>query len=185
MKRWLIIAALVASTIVGALAWANHHENPLPANVAADLVVVEKAKRQLLLYSQGQLLKSYAVSLGRVPVGAKEREGDKKTPEGRYLIDYRKADSAYFRALHISYPSVADTEAAKIKGVSPGSAIMIHGIRNGLGWVGSVGFIALLTGRLDVLRSLITRWQNSGGRFRMARRSSLGRREHAPEGACN
>ena len=142
MKRWLIIAALVASTIVGALAWANHHENPLPANVAADLVVVEKAKRQLLLYSQGQLLKSYTVSLGRVPVGAKEREGDKKTPEGRYLIDYRKADSAYFRALHISYPSVADTEAAKIKGVSPGSAIMIHGIRNGLGWVGRLHRLA-------------------------------------------
>lgn len=136
VMRWILITVLLVSVIAAALAWANYHESPLPADVEADRVVVDKAKRQLLLYSDGQLLKRYRVSLGRVPVGAKAREGDKKTPEGQYLIDFRKADSAYYRALHISYPSVADVEAARKMGVPPGNAIMIHGIRNGLGWAG-------------------------------------------------
>lgn len=142
MMRRAIAIVLIASAVAGILVWANQHENPLPADVEADLVIVDKAKRQLLLYSDGQLLKSYRVSLGRVPVGAKDREGDKKTPEGRYLIDFRKADSAYYRALHISYPSAADVEAAKKLGVPPGDAIMIHGLRNGLGWAGRLHRLA-------------------------------------------
>nr|WP_298148109.1 L,D-transpeptidase family protein [uncultured Pseudomonas sp.] len=138
MKRWLIILAAAPALLAALLIWANHYENPLPMDARADLVVVEKSKRQLTLYAQGQALKSYAVSLGRAPVGAKEREGDRKTPEGRYRIDFRKADSAYFRALHISYPSAADTTLALEKGLSPGGAIMIHGQRNGFGWVGKL-----------------------------------------------
>ena len=136
LRRTLLILVILA--IAGVLVWANRHENPLPPDLKADLVVVEKSKRQLLLYSQGSLLKTYAISLGQVPVGAKEKEGDKKTPEGQYLIDFRKHDSAYFRALHISYPNKADTEAAKSQGVSPGGAIMVHGMRNGLRWVGKL-----------------------------------------------
>lgn len=135
---WLFIASSIALVIAVILWWANRQENALPADVQADLVVVDKAKRQLSLYSSGLLLKSYRVSLGRVPVGAKEREGDKKTPEGRYLIDYHKADSAFHRALHISYPNAADVEAARRKSVTPGSAIMVHGLRNGFGWVGKL-----------------------------------------------
>lgn len=138
MKRWLIILAAAPTLLAALLVWANHHENPLPMDARADLVVVEKSKRRLTLYAQGRPLKSYVVSLGRAPVGAKEREGDRKTPEGRYLIDFRKADSAYFRALHISYPSAADTKLALEKGLSPGGAIMIHGQRNGFGWVGKL-----------------------------------------------
>lgn len=142
MKRSVIAIALVVSAVAVTLKWANHHKDLLPAGVEADLVVVDKAKRQLLLYSDGQLLKSYRVSLGRVPVGAKEREGDKKTPEGQYLIDFRKPDSAYFRALHVSYPSAADIEKAGKMGVPPGDAIMIHGIRNGFGWLGRLHRLA-------------------------------------------
>ena len=142
MMRRTLVTVLMASAVAGTLGWANYHENPLPADVVADLVIVDKARRQLLLYADGQLLKGYRVSLGRVPVGAKEREGDKKTPEGQYLIDYRKADSAYFRALHISYPSAADVEAARKVGVPPGDAIMIHGLRNGLGWAGRLHRLA-------------------------------------------
>lgn len=142
MMRRTLVTVLMASAVAGTLVWANYHENPLPADVVADRVIVDKARRQLLLYADGQLLKGYRVSLGRVPVGAKEREGDKKTPEGQYLIDYRKADSAYFRALHISYPSAADVEAARKVGVPPGDAIMIHGLRNGLGWAGRLHRLA-------------------------------------------
>ncbi len=138
MMRWLFIPVAAVVLFGAVLVWANQHENPLPANARADLVVVEKSKRLLTLYTQGQPLKSYEISLGRVPVGAKEREGDKKTPEGRYLIDFRKADSGYFRALHISYPNPADVAAARKQGVSPGGAVMIHGLRNGFGWIGKL-----------------------------------------------
>jgi murein L,D-transpeptidase YafK len=72
------------------------------------------------------------VSLGPHPIGAKWRAGDGKTPEGSYRIDYRKADSSFHRALHISYPEPKDIAMARSHGVSPGNLVMIHGIRDGL-----------------------------------------------------
>ncbi|WP_445369485.1 L,D-transpeptidase family protein [Methylomonas sp. BW4-1] len=142
MKRRLTFSAVFLSLIGAVLVWANHLENPLPSEAWADLVVLEKSKRELAVYSQGQLLKTYKVALGRVPAGAKRSEGDKKTPEGQYIIDYRKADSGYFRALHVSYPSPADTEAARKQGEAPGGDIMIHGLRNGVGWLGKLHRLA-------------------------------------------
>jgi murein L,D-transpeptidase YafK len=52
------------------------------------------------------------------------------------VLDYRKPDSAFHRALHISYPAPADMARAAQSGVKPGGFIMVHGIRNGLGWIG-------------------------------------------------
>ena len=91
-----------------------------------------------MLYADGRLLKSYRVSLGREPVGAKRQDGDHRTPEGRYSVDFRKADSRYYRALHISYPSKSDMAAAQARRAAPGGAVMIHGMRNGLGWLGKL-----------------------------------------------
>jgi len=111
-------------------------ESPLPDGATADHVIIEKSKRELTLLSEGKTLKSYHVALGRNPTGAKTQEGDNRTPEGVYLIDSRKSDSGYHRALHLSYPNAADLERARGLGVEPGGDIMIHGIRNGFGWVG-------------------------------------------------
>jgi len=82
------------------------------------------------------LLKTYVVSLGRHPVGPKEREGDKRTPEGLYTIESHNPRSSFHRALKVSYPSAADRLAAEKRGVAPGGDIMIHGLRNGLGLIG-------------------------------------------------
>lgn len=79
---------------------------------------------------------SYAVALGRHPLGHKQREGDGRTPEGRYVLDSRKSDSAFHLALHVSYPSPADRALAQARGDDPGGLIMIHGLRNGLGFLG-------------------------------------------------
>ncbi|MFL6600162.1 MAG: murein L,D-transpeptidase family protein [Steroidobacteraceae bacterium] len=79
------------------------------------------------------LLKSFAVSLGRHPTGPKQQHGDGRTPEGEYRLDYRKPDSSFYRALHISYPGPADAAAARCQGVNPGGLVMVHGIKNGLG----------------------------------------------------
>src|SRR5215813_11051045 len=92
----------------------------------ADRVLIEKSHRRLTLLNHGRVLKTYRVSLGEHPVGAKQREGDGKTPEGIYRIDSRNANSHFHRALHVSYPNAADVARARRLGVSPGGAIMIH-----------------------------------------------------------
>lgn len=99
-------------------------------DVPIDYVFVEKGKRQLSIWSDGWLVKSYTIRLGRTPEGAKTEQGDGRTPEGLYSIDFRKPDSSYHLALHISYPSDEDKAQAQARGVSPGGAIMIHGFPN-------------------------------------------------------
>ena len=110
----------------------------LPSGSRADLLVVEKAKRSLTAYSKGKVIRTYRIALGRSPVGTKEREGDNQTPEGDFIIDGRLEKSGYHRALHVSYPSPADIARAKAGGYQPGGAIMIHGIKNSFGWIGSL-----------------------------------------------
>jgi len=103
----------------------------------ADKVLIEKKERRLTLLSKGEVIKTYKIALGGNPVGPKERQGDNKTPEGTYLIDSRNSNSGYHLSLHISYPNQKDKIRAKELGVSPGGDIMIHGITNGLSWVGA------------------------------------------------
>ena len=66
-------------------------------------------------------------------MGHKEREGDEKTPEGSYIIDYRNPESRFYLSLHISYPREEDEERAQRKGVMPGGNVFIHG--NSPHWV--------------------------------------------------
>jgi murein L,D-transpeptidase YafK len=98
--------------------------------------VVDKSDRTLTLYNHGRVLKTYSVTFGRQPVGRKEREGDDRTPEGRYVIDRRNLHSRYHCALHVSYPNADDVRRARAAGVSPGGDIMIHGLRDGFRWLG-------------------------------------------------
>src|SRR5437667_3251468 len=95
----------------------------------ADRIVVHKARREMLLLRGNSVLRSYRIALGREPVGHKEREGDGRTPEGRYVIDRRNPKSRYRLALHISYPNAEDTARARAASVEPGGDIMIHGLK--------------------------------------------------------
>lgn len=98
----------------------------------ADQVVIEKAARRLTLYAGGRPVGVIeGIQLGRAPTGAKRFQGDGRTPEGRYTIDYGNPDSAYHLSLHISYPDAADRARAAAQGLSPGGAIFIHGQPNG------------------------------------------------------
>ena len=101
-----------------------------------DRILIEKSKRRLTLISQGEALKTYKIALGGNPIGPKERQGDNKTPEGTYVIEGINRDSRFHLSLRISYPNEQDKKRAKELGVSPGGDIMIHGIKNGLSWVG-------------------------------------------------
>lgn len=136
MKILLILFLVICLAAGGLAAAAYLNFNPLPLDAVADRIVVEKSARRLTLFNNGRVLKSYSVALGRAPVGAKEYEGDQRTPEGIYRIDFHKPDSDYHLALHISYPEAPDIERASAKGLSAGSDIMIHGLPNGRGWMG-------------------------------------------------
>src|SRR5581483_9242323 len=102
--------ALIALAI-----WSSSPPKSLPAAAKVDLVVLHKGVRRLELYENGSLLAAYRVSLGRHPLGPKQRQGDGRTPEGQYRLDYRNSNSAFYRALHISYPSSADIAAARAR----------------------------------------------------------------------
>jgi len=106
------------------------------AEPQADRILIEKAKREMTLLTHGKVLRSYRVALGHNPVGPKTRQGDMRTPEGLYTIDARYAQSEYHRALHISYPNAADRAQARKLGVDPGGDILIHGLPNGMGYIG-------------------------------------------------
>jgi murein L,D-transpeptidase YafK len=94
----------------------------------ADKVVVIKSKRLLMLLKEGDILKIYRVSLGKQPNGHKTKVGDKRTPEGSYVLDSRNVESKFHLALRISYPNESDIRNAEKIGVRPGGDIMIHGL---------------------------------------------------------
>ena len=90
-------------------------------------VLVLKSAHQLQLINDGKPIKTYRISLGKNPRGPKLMEGDKRTPEGFYWIDWRKTSNNFNLAMHISYPNITDSARARREGVDPGGMIMIHG----------------------------------------------------------
>lgn len=135
----------------------------VPAQANIDAVLVKKSERQLLLLSDGKPVKRYRISLGDNPVGHKLYEGDQRTPEGEYILDWRNADSRFYKSIHISYPSPRDRELAEAWGLSPGGSIMIHGLPNeagdlafayeGLDW--TEGCIAVSNEAMDEIWQLV------------------------------
>lgn len=138
IKALLFIFIPISLAVGGVALFTNTVKNPLPPETVADKILIEKKDRRLTLLTHGKALKTYRVALGRNPVGKKLEEGDKRTPEGMYVIDRRKEQSRYHRALHVSYPNQEDIAQAKARGVSPGGDIMIHGLPNGIGFVGNL-----------------------------------------------
>jgi len=133
------------------------------ASAKADSVLVLKSQRRLVLLADGLELKSYRVALGRNPVGAKRIEGDGRTPEGRYRIDWRNAESRFHRSLHISYPDASNRRHAARLGLAPGDAIMIHGLSakgavagpEHVRWDWTDGCIAVTNAEIEEIWSLV------------------------------
>ena len=115
------------------------------------------------LKREGKTIRRYRVALGFSPERHKEREGDGRTPEGHYTIDSRNEHSAYYKALHVSYPNDEDRKRAARLGVSPGGAIMIHGLPTGKGWIGAahrmydwtLGCIAVTDEEMDEIWKMV------------------------------
>ena len=104
----------------------------------ADEVLVVKSEKRLYLLKDGERYASFPVVFGGEPKGHKEQQGDQKTPEGRYTLDYKNANSNFYKSIHISYPNQQDRTHAQKLGVDPGGDIKIHGQANGWGWASPV-----------------------------------------------
>jgi len=118
-----LATALLAAWLAVAPAGASQLE-------MADRVVVHKAERKLMLMRGDRVLKAFDVALGLSPKGAKQSEGDFRTPEGSYLLSSRNPNSDFFLAIQVSYPGPEDIRRAAEAGVAPGGKIMIHGQPN-------------------------------------------------------
>lgn len=70
-------------------------------------IVVKKARRKLLLFSGGKLVRTYRIGLGLSPSGDKVRAGDRRTPEGEFYIFTKNDRSAFYLSLGLSYPNTA------------------------------------------------------------------------------
>lgn len=134
-----------------------------PAHVQAVSILVHKAERKMWLIGPNGPLREYPISLGANPQGHKQQEGDERTPEGRYVIDWRNDHSAAHLSLHISYPNQDDLQFARQAGLKPGGNIMIHGLTNGWGALGNLhrlydwtnGCIAVNNSEIEEIWSLV------------------------------
>jgi uncharacterized protein YijF (DUF1287 family) len=131
-------------------------------------IVVDKVHRVLTLTLGRQPLVSYPIALGFAPDGHKEKQGDGKTPEGRYFLCemlHKDLAARYgARSMRLSYPSSKDAEtgvrtgliserektaiekAIQARKMPPqktvlGSSIRIHGGGVGKDW--TLGCIAM------------------------------------------
>jgi murein L,D-transpeptidase YafK len=128
-----------------------------------DRILIIKSTRTLSLMKGSETLKSYKVALGTQPVGAKDRQGDHKTPEGTYFVDRKVPNSRFHLALHLSYPSASDRQHAEQLGVSPGGDVEIHGLARAFAFLGSAhrrfdwtdGCIAVTNAEIEEIYPLV------------------------------
>ncbi|WP_426223450.1 L,D-transpeptidase family protein [Psychrobacter sp. DWR1-2-3] len=132
-------------------------------NIVIDKVFVDKSARTLQLLSDNKVIKTYHIALGGNPVGHKQQQGDKRTPTGSYILDYKNEKSKFYRSIHVSYPNAADKARAKSRGISPGGDIMIHGQKNGFGHLAAInqqrdwtdGCIAVTDNEMDEIMAAV------------------------------
>lgn len=159
MFRGIKLLLGLITLILGLLIYNLYPEEEFPIGIQVDKLVVFKSKRQMTAYSDGEVVKTYKISLGRNPIGAKEVEGDKKTPEGIYFINDKNPNSGYYKNLGVSFPNTEDIKQAIKHGKPTGGDIKIHGLRNKFGFIGkchrffdwTMGCIAITNQEIDEL----------------------------------
>jgi len=158
VRAGLQIVVVVATLVSSAPA-----QDQGPPEPPADTVIVIKSERKLLLLRDNVVIETFRVVFGSSPEGHKQVRGDGRTPEGRYVLDYKNPNSKFYKSIHISYPDAADRARAAKAGVDPGDHIMIHGQKNGWRWLSPLaqfvnwtdGCIALRDDDMDRVWQLI------------------------------
>lgn len=96
----------------------------------ADRVLVKKSEKILYLMKNNAPMREFRVALGPRPRGHKQQQGDERTPEGIYVLEYKNEKSDFYKSIRVSYPNSSDMQWAQENGVDPGGDIMIHGMPN-------------------------------------------------------
>jgi murein L,D-transpeptidase YafK len=130
LQQQMPLAIVVLSLVAAGLGGCASRPELAPTQI--DRVLVRKGERTLQLLQKGAVYREYRISLGDQPLGHKLREGDERTPEGNYVLDWRNPNSGFHKSLHISYPNGLDRAIAQAHGTSAGGMIMIHGLPNWL-----------------------------------------------------
>lgn len=137
LRKYIAISACLALMFIAMGAHAAENRTLAMADTAAydeiSQLVIRKEERRLYLMANDQIVRSYRISLGKTPEGHKLYEGDSRTPEGNYTIDFRNPNSDFYKSIRISYPNPKDRELAASWGLKPGGNIMIHGLPNEVG----------------------------------------------------
>lgn len=123
--------------------------------------VYKKSRRLEVLDASGNVMRHYRVALGDSPKGPKQCEGDEKTPEGEYRLDFVNERSKFHRSIHVNYPLPHDRATAKRLGCSPGGDIFLHGtgatrldkVHSLLDWTD--GCVAVTNAEIDEIISLL------------------------------
>jgi murein L,D-transpeptidase YafK len=157
MYKWLLVLVMVIALPTQAQGFV------LEKQAVVDRVDGKKSVRRMYLMDGDVVVREYRIALGKSPRGHKLQEGDNRTPEGKYYLDFVMDDSAFYRSMHISYPNLRDKNRAESLGVSPGGNIKIHGLKNGdrraaqfiqsFDWTN--GCIAITNEEMDELVSLV------------------------------
>jgi murein L,D-transpeptidase YafK len=112
MKKKVFITYFVISFLTGVIILVTaqtYERKPLP-RLEKPSLVVKKSKRQLQVFDDKKLIRTYPIALGFTPKGDKEIEGDGKTPEGNFYIFTKNPNSAFYLSLGVSYPSIDDAQ---------------------------------------------------------------------------
>ncbi|WP_295543177.1 L,D-transpeptidase family protein [uncultured Thiohalocapsa sp.] len=125
-------AVALAALLVLTAPLAGCASKPEPTVRFVDSVLVRKGDRTLQLLHDGDVHREYKIALGDSPVGHKFEEGDERTPEGDYVLNWRNPNSNFHKSIHISYPNARDRAFARAMDINPGGMIMIHGRPNWL-----------------------------------------------------
>jgi murein L,D-transpeptidase YafK len=86
------------------------NKTPLELPLLQPRIEVSKRKRQLVLFSNGKVVRVYRVGLGSNPKDDKRTQGDGCTPEGEFYVCSKNPRSSYYLSLGLSYPNEEDAE---------------------------------------------------------------------------
>ncbi|QUV86699.1 L,D-transpeptidase [Chloracidobacterium sp. E] len=90
--------------------WAAAVQSGVPFPLRAVSLRVYKSLRRLELWSGQTCVRTYTVALGAEPEQDKLREGDHRTPVGRFYVCTRNDRSRFHLFLGLSYPNEEDAE---------------------------------------------------------------------------
>jgi murein L,D-transpeptidase YafK len=79
-------------------------------NAGYPVIEIWKSARKMELRQGDAVIGRFRIVLGQQPRLGKERQGDSRTPVGRYYVSDKKVETPFHRFLGISYPNADDAE---------------------------------------------------------------------------